>query len=126
MRTSHLGIVLFAFGALGASSAFGSVVPADKLRPSPVASALPTFEQRGPLGTLDARALNQFSETKLIAFDGEKKKPPPPPPERSEKCPPRDDGKGGDGKGGNGNGFYGSGGNGNDGHDCRGDKGGGE
>jgi len=111
MRTSHLGIVLFAFGALGASSAFGSVVPADKLRPSPVASALPTFEQRGPLGTLDARALNQFSETKLIAFadEKEKEKERKPPPERSEKCPPRDDGRGG---------------NGNDGHDCRGDKGG--
>jgi hypothetical protein len=68
---------------------------------------------------LDARAVNQFSEPKLIAFDKEnEKKPPPPPPHRTEKCPPRgDDGHGGDGRGGDGN---------NGGHDCRGNKGGGE
>jgi len=72
---------------------------------------------------LDDRALDQFSETKLIAFFAEKEKekekekePPPPPPKRSEKCPPGhggDDNHGNDGHGGTG---------GNDGHDCRIDK----
>ena len=118
MRTCHLTIVLFTFACLGASTAWGSVESADKLRPSPVASVLPTVAQRNQLGMLDARALDLFSEAKLIAFfdDKENEPPPPPPPARSDKCPPGhggDDDHGNDGHGGTG---------GNDGHDCRIDK----
>jgi hypothetical protein len=89
MRTCHLGIALFALGALGASSAWGSVEPAGKLRPSPVASVLPTVLERGQLGVLDARAFDQFSEIILVAFADKDK----PPPKRSRKCPPDHGGK---------------------------------
>jgi hypothetical protein len=116
MRPSHLGIVLFALGALGTSSAWGSVEPAGKLRPSPAASVLPIVAQRDQLGMLDARVLHQLSEISLVAFadkadkgeDKDKDKEREPPPKHSGKCPP---GHGGDDEG-----------HGNDGHDCRVDK----
>ncbi len=120
MRIGHLGIALFAFAALGTSSAWGSVEPAGKLMPSPVASVLSTVQERGQIETLGAPAWNHFSETSLLAFadketdkDKEKDKDKePPPPKRSEKCPP---GHGGDDHGDHND-------HGDDGHDCRGDK----
>jgi hypothetical protein len=111
MRTRHFIVALFALAALGASSARGSVESADKPRMSP--AVLPTIQQHGQLGMLDARHSNQFPETTLLAFadketEKEKdkdKKPPPPPPKRSEKC----------GQEGQHNGQ-------NEDHDCKGDK----
>jgi hypothetical protein len=113
MRTRHLGIALFALGAMGASSAWGSVELAGTVRISSAASILPMVAQRGQFGMLDAQTAHQFSEINLMSFadkkdDDKKNEPPPPPPKRSGKCPP---GHGGDDHGDD-----------NGGHDCRGDK----